>query len=92
MTQQYLAGELSSLLAEVEPERGEELHERVEELRRRVERSPLRLLPPLAEEALALADAVCWAELDRGDADRFRRCSGAAAALADFSAGAGYRP
>ena len=47
------------------------------------------MLPRLAQEALDLTDAICWATLEDGDATGFRRCVDAAEALLDFGVGAG---
>jgi hypothetical protein len=57
MTQQYIAGEFSSLLADLQPAPGEWLVA-VDDLRREVECSPVRMLPPLAHEAMNLTEVV----------------------------------
>jgi hypothetical protein len=92
MTQQYLVGELSSLLAGLQPAPGERLGDAVGRLRHEVEFSPLSLLPQLAEEAIDLTDLICQAALEQGDADGFCRCVGTAIALRDFTVGAGLLP
>jgi len=89
MTQQYLVGELSCLFAGLYPAPNEQLGDAVGELRHQVEFSPLSMLPRLAQEALDLTDAICWATLEDGDATGFRRCVDAAEALLDFGVGAG---
>ncbi len=91
MTQQYLVGEFSSLLAELQPAPGE-WPAAVDELRREVERSALSGLPRLACEAMDLTDMICWAALERGDVSGFCRCAATAVALRDFTANAGLLP
>jgi hypothetical protein len=89
VTQQYIVGEFSSLLARLYPAPDELLRIAVGELRHQVEFSPLSTLPRLAQEALRLTDTICWAALEHGDAEGFRRCAGAAVALRDFGVNAG---
>lgn len=86
-TQQYIVGELSSLLAGLQPTAGR-LGELVSGLRREIEASPLGGLPKLAREALDLTDRVCWLALEEGDVTSFRRSAGAAEALWEFAASA----
>ena len=62
MTQQYIVGEFSLLLAELPPSPGE-ARARLDQLRREVERSSPARLPPLAQEAFDLTDVLCWAAL-----------------------------
>jgi hypothetical protein len=88
MTQQYIVGEFSALLAELQPVPGEPLGDAVGRLRHEVESGPLPMLPRLAREAMTLTDLVCWAALERGDAGRFRRNADTAAALRAFAASA----
>jgi hypothetical protein len=52
MTQQYIVGEFSSLLAGLQPAPDEVLGDAVGNLRREVEFGPLPMLPRLAREAL----------------------------------------
>ena len=92
MTQQYIVGELSSLLGSLQPAPGELLTDAVRTLRHEVEFSPLPTLPRLAHEALELTDLICRAALEQGDADGFCRCVGTAIALRDFAEGAGLLP
>jgi len=89
VTQQYIVGEFSALLAGLYPAPDEMLRDAVGDLRHQVEFSPLSAFPRLAEEALHLTDTICWAALERGDAAAFRRCAGAALALRDFGVDAG---
>jgi hypothetical protein len=89
VTQQYLIGQLSVLLEELQPPAGEPLAGAVRDLRREVERSPVQILPQLAHAAMDLSDVICWAALERGDCSGFRRYARAAAALGDFTDSAG---
>jgi hypothetical protein len=89
MTQQYLVGELSALLAGLQPAPGDLLDGAVGNLRHEVEFSPTRMLPSLAQKALDLTDLVCRAALEQGDADGFCRSVGTAIALRDFTVNAG---
>jgi hypothetical protein len=88
VTQQYIIGELSALLAGLEPTAEGRFGEVVGNLRREVEVSPLPLLPQLAREALNLTDKVCWLALDRGDVRGFCRHSERASALREFAVSA----
>jgi hypothetical protein len=92
MTQQYLVGELSSLLAGLQPTPSASFGEAIGNLRHEVEFSPLRMLPALAQEALDLTDLVCQTALEQGDADGFCRSVGTAIALREFTVGAGLLP
>jgi hypothetical protein len=92
MTQQYLIGQFSTLLEDLQPAAGDCLAAAVHDLRRQVERSPLRALPRLACEAVGLTDVICWAALERGDATDFFRCATAAVALGEFADAAGLLP
>ena len=83
MTQQYLVGQLSALLGDLEgevPAWRTDMHG----LRRVIESSPPVLLPELAAAAIRLSDGICWALLERGEFDGFRRCAASIAQLADF--------
>ena len=83
MTQQYIVGQFSVLLEDVQPPSGEWL-EAVRELRGEVESCPLSMLPRLAREALGLTDLMCWSALEQGNLDGFRGCARSAAALGEF--------
>ena len=89
MTQQYIVGEFSSLLGRLQQMPGEMLADAVADLRREVESSPVQRLPDLAQEALDLADTICWCALEEGDADGFCQRVGAEVALGDFMLAAG---
>jgi hypothetical protein len=92
VTQQYLAGEFSSLLAGLEPAPSAPLRDAVQRLRRRVEFEPLSMLPQLAREAMSLTDTFCWAALEQGDAGGFSRYAEAAATLREFTINANLVP
>jgi len=88
MTQQYVVGQFSVLLGELE-EAAAEQRSSVHSLRREVELSPLTRLPELADEVMELADAICWSALQRGDVKRFSSCARSAAELGEFVDSAG---
>ncbi|HEX8977606.1 MAG TPA: hypothetical protein VF781_13940 [Solirubrobacteraceae bacterium] len=92
MTQQYLIGQFSALLGELQPTGGEGLTVAVHQLRREVERSPLPMLPQLAQAAMSLTDMVCWAALEDGNPDGFCRCAETASTLREFAGCAGLLP
>lgn len=92
LTQQYIVGELSSLLAALEPAQEEYLRNALGSLRYQVECSPFFMLPKLAHDALDLTDLMCRSALEYGDAEGFRRSVAAAAALRDFAVAAGLLP
>jgi hypothetical protein len=83
MTQQYIVGQFSVLLEELQPPSGEWLAA-VRELRSEVESCPYSILPRLARRAIALTDLICWGALEQGDVDSFRGCARSAAALGEF--------
>ena len=85
MTQQYIVGEFSVLLEELQPPPGERLADVVHDLRREVECCPLWMLPKLAHEAIDLSDVVCWDALERGDSGGFGRYAKAAVALGQLT-------
>jgi hypothetical protein len=61
MTQQYLIGQLSLLLADMAPPPGDRFAAAVHDLRGEVESSPVQMLPTLARDAMVLSDVICWA-------------------------------
>jgi hypothetical protein len=89
VTQQYLIGQFSVLLEELQPPAGDRLGAAVRDLRREVESRPLGMLPKLAHEAMDLSDTICWEALERGDSDGFGRYARAAVALGQFTDTAG---
>jgi hypothetical protein len=84
VTEQYIVGEFSQLLGELETV-ARPRPAAVHELRRRVETSPVWRLGPLAQEALELSDVLCWAALEEGDGGGFRVCATTAGALWEFA-------
>jgi hypothetical protein len=89
MTQQYLVGQFSAFLGDLERTAGA-WQPAVHDLRREVESSPVAMLPEFAVEATELIDTICWAALHRGDVTRFCSCAKAAAALGEFIDSAGF--
>ena len=83
VTQQYIVGQFSVLLEDLQPPAGEWL-EAVRRLRREVESRPLSMLPRLAQEAIGLTDLICWSALEQGDVGSFCGCARSAAALGEF--------
>jgi hypothetical protein len=92
MTQQYIVGEFSTLLAGLQPRPGEPLGLAVVNLRHDVEFGPLQLLPKLAQDALDLTDRLCRAALEQGDVECFCRYADIAVALRDFTINASLLP
>ncbi len=88
MTRQYIVGELSSLLGDLQPAPREWVAA-VGALRREVESAPLSMLPELAQKALSLTDMVCWAALEHGQASAFLGYAKTAVALREFAENAG---
>ena len=85
MTQQYLAGELSVILGEVQAAATTEACARQAwDLRLEVESAPMTALPSAAARALALADSLCWESLTRGDTAAFARQAAVCAELHEF--------
>ena len=89
MTQQYLIGQFSVLLEDLQPFPGDWLAAAVHDLREEVEHSSVPMLPTLACEAMALSDRICWGALERLDASGFCRYVKAAVALGEFTDAAG---
>ncbi len=85
MTQQYLAGELSLLLGELQATMTNEASVvEVTHLRRRAETGTRSALASVAVHALKVADWVCWDSLTRGDAAAFTRQAAICAELWEF--------
>ncbi len=86
MTQQYLVGELSLLLGELQVEVCQrEFSQKVAGLRRTLERSPVARLSEMAWQALELADDVCWDSLERADASALISQAATCAKLREFA-------
>jgi hypothetical protein len=85
MTQQYIAGELSLRLGELQAVAADQERAReVARLRYEVERVPRAALGPVAVRALGLADRLCWESLTCGDASAFSRRAAICADLWEF--------
>lgn len=91
MTQQYIVGEFSALLGDLQPAPGEWVAA-IDDLRRAVESSPLPMFPALAHDALSLTDMVCWAALERGQVNAFVGYAKTAVALREFAENARLMP
>jgi hypothetical protein len=90
MTQQYLAGELSVLLARLQAVATNQAAVReVAQLRREAETGPLTALTFVVMRALALSDRLCWDSLERGDAAAFACQAAICAELREFAVCAG---
>jgi hypothetical protein len=73
MTKQYLIGELSARLEQLQAAAAADTAPDVAELRQEVESGPLVGLAPAAMRAIAIADTLCWDSLARGDIAAFAR-------------------
>jgi hypothetical protein len=90
MTQQYLAGELSSLLGELQTVATNGTSARdLARLRHETETWPLPALSSVAVRALVLTDDLCWDSLTRSDAASFARQAALGAELHEFGVCAG---
>jgi hypothetical protein len=90
MTQQYIAGELSLLLGELQAATTHEASVvEVVYLRQRAETGPRSALASVAVRALEVADWECWDSLTRGDAAAFMRQATVCAELWEFGVCAG---
>ena len=90
MTQQYLAGELSVLLAQLQavtPTKASAGD--VALLRRQAETFPTAALAGVAARALELTDGLCWHSLTEGDAGSFNRLASVGVDLREFGVCAG---
>ena len=92
MTQQYLIGELSVRLGQLQAASAHDAAQDVARLRHQVEMGPLIGLGPAALRALALADGLCWESLSRGDMAAFARQAEISADLRQFGACARLLP
>ena len=91
MTQQYLAGELSVLLARLQAVATNQASARdAAHLRREAETSPLTALASVVVRALDLSDSLCWDSLQQGDAAAFSCQAAVCAELCDFGVCAGF--
>jgi hypothetical protein len=85
MTQQYLAGEFSVLLARLQAVATNPAVLRdVAQLRRGAETGPVTALPSMVVQALVLTDRLCWDSLEQGDTMAFTCQAAISAELRDF--------
>jgi hypothetical protein len=90
MTRQYLAGEMSLLLARLQATATNESSVRdLARLRYEAETGPLTALPSVAKRALKLTDGLCWDSLSRGDTVAFTRQAVVGSDLHEFGVCAG---
>ena len=90
MTQQYLAGESSLLLGQLEAAMTNEASVvEVAHLRQRAETGPRSALASVVVRALEVADWVCRDSLRRGDAEAFIRQAAIGGELSEFGVCAG---
>ena len=90
MTWQYLAGELSVRLADLQAVTTTEAAQRdAWFLRHAAETEPIPALRSVAVRALALAEGLCWDSLNRGDTAAFTRQAAVCAELHEFGVCAG---
>jgi hypothetical protein len=90
MTRQYLAGELSVLLAHVQAVTTTEAAGRdAWSLRHAAETEPIPALASVTVRALALTEGMCWDSLNLGDTAAFTRQAAVCAELREFGVCAG---
>ena len=84
MTQEYLSGELSVRLEQLQAATARGAAGDVARLQHQVETGTLTGLASAAVRALALADDLCWQSLSRGDTVAFARQAEVSADLRQF--------
>lgn len=90
MTRQYLLGEVSLILGELQAVAPDEAAgQAMVRLRREAETGPLGALASVAARALVLTDGWCWDSLGRGDATAFARQAATGRELWEFAVCAG---
>lgn len=89
MTRQYLVGELSSILEELEAAATNESATQVAQFRHQVETTPPAALAPMAASAVELTDRMCWDSLSQGQTAAFARQATICAELWEFGLCAG---
>ena len=90
MTRQYMAGELSVLLAHLQAVTTTEAAGREAwSLRHAAETEPIRALRSVTVCALAFTEGLCWDSLNRGDIAAFTRQAAVGAELHEFGVCAG---
>jgi len=91
MTQQYLLGELSAILGELQAVATKEAAVRdVVRLRQEAETTPPAALAPVVVRAVELADRRCWDALTRGDTAAFLGETAICTELWEFGVCAGF--
>lgn len=86
MTQQYIAGELSLLMAQLQAvATSQGSAGAAEHLRERAETLPVPALSHVVVRALGLTDAMCWESLTRGDNAAFERQAAVSAEIFTFA-------
>lgn len=91
MTQQYLAGEMSLLLAQLRAVSADPTFAgQLESLRGEAENRPVTALRSVAVRAIRLTDVLCWDSVGRGDVASFDRQAAASAELYEFGLCAGF--
>ena len=85
MTQQYLAGEFSVLLARLQAVATNPamVHD-LAQLRRGAETGPVTALSSIVVQALVLTDRLCWDSLEQGDTAAFTCQAAISLELRDF--------
>lgn len=71
MTQDYLIGELSVRLGQLQANATHDTAAEIAALRRQIEAGPAQGLRAAAQQALALGDRLCWQSVCRGDMAAF---------------------
>jgi len=90
MTRQYVIGELSLILEELQAAATTDAAVReVARLRQEVETTPPAALAPIAVRAVELSDGECWNLLARGETAAFVREAAICAELWEFGVCAG---
>jgi hypothetical protein len=85
MTRQYVVGELSLIMEELEAAATDEAAARdVARLRQEIEVTPPAELGPMAARAVELSDGVCWNSLSQGETAAFVREAAICAELWEF--------
>ena len=84
MTRQYLIGELSVRLEQLQATTRRAAAADVARLRAEVETGPLTGLASAAARVMAVADELCWDSLSRGDAAAFADQAKISAELGQF--------
>ncbi|HEX9546762.1 MAG TPA: hypothetical protein VF942_05460 [Acidimicrobiales bacterium] len=91
MTQQYLVGELSLILSELQAAATNAAAVRdVVRLRREAETTPPTALGPVVARAVKLGERVCWDALTQGESAGFIRDTAIYAELWEFGVCAGF--